>query len=78
MRQIVSTKLDNKHHYIHGQMNYDPSNTKVYDLRTLDFGNLEKGESSDEYVANFNIIDVVKNLYELRNLIKSNTIRYEE
>jgi len=59
-------------------MNYDPSNTKVYDLRTLDFGNLEKGESSDEYVANFKLIDVVSNLYNLRNLIRSNTIRDEE
>ena len=59
-------------------MNYDPTTTKVYDIRKLDFGDLQQGENSNLFEAKFPIIDVIQDLFELRKKLRDNLIADEE
>ena len=55
LRQIVSVNTGGKNCYRHGSMNYDPATTKVYEIRKLDFGNLEQGKFTNMFRASFNL-----------------------
>ena len=55
-------------------MNYDPATTKVYDIRKLDFGNLENGLFTNTFKASFNLKNVVSTLFELRSKLKDKKI----
>ena len=74
----MSVKANSNKSYKIGQTDYDQSTTKVYDIRKLDFGSLEHGENSNKYKAEFNIIDVVSTLFELRQALKTGGINDEE
>lgn len=60
--------------YVHGKSNYDASSTKIYDISKLNFGSLKEGANSNTYTAEFNIIDVVQKLFELRSVLRLGTI----
>ena len=78
LRQIVSVNTDGKNQYKHGSMNYDPATTKVYDIRKLDFGNLENGLFTNTFKASFNLKNVVSTLFELRSKLKDKKISATE
>ena len=63
LRNIVSIKANQSKAYSIGSAEYDPTTTKIYDIRKLDFGILQHSENSNKYTAKFDIVDVVSTLF---------------
>ena len=63
LRNIVSIKANQSKAYSIGSAEYDPTTTKIYDIRKLDFGSLLHGKNSNKYTAKFDVVDVVSTLF---------------
>ena len=70
LRQIIDVKTDKNSGYKHGTGKYNQEYTTVYDLAKLNLGMLQQGESSNDLKANFNITEVVQNLYKIRKQLR--------
>ena len=75
-RQIIDVKTGDNF-YKHGSDKYG-ENTRVYDLAKLRLGVLSQCQQSHQYQAKFNIVEVVENLFKLRQTLRQKKIVEDE
>ena len=70
LRQIIDARTDRNSGYKSGTGKYNKEYTTVYDLSRRNFGMLKKGENSDQLVASFNIVEVMDELYTIKEKLR--------